>query len=341
MPTQLDLAIDVGHAVGLGESLRTRATVVLPDPDALGDSPVVCFGFPGGGYSRGYFTFDMPGASGGGEAGWHAARGWVFVACDHLCVGDSDTPTDPARVTFEHIAAANHATVTEILARLARGSLASGFPAVSDPVRLALGQSMGGAFTIVLQGQHRTFDAIGVLGFSAIQTRLWTASGTHAAPPAFALRGTSVFVSSRSPGDGPASPLAGAPDLSALTVGFHYDDVPREIVEADVIDYPLRRGAMPAWGTAKAPLCAASLLSPGVVAPEAAVIDVPVLVGAGERDVVPDPHEEPRAYPRSPDVTVFVGPRMAHMHNFASTREAFWQRIHLFGCGVAAMRQVG
>src|SRR5262245_4012028 len=108
MPTQHELRIDVGTAVGLGEPLQTRATVVLPGPGTLGDPPGVCFGFPGGGYSRGYFTFDMPGASVGGEAGWHAARGWVFVACDHLCVGESDTPTDGARDTFEHIAAANH-----------------------------------------------------------------------------------------------------------------------------------------------------------------------------------------------------------------------------------------
>jgi hypothetical protein len=53
----------------------------------------------------------MPGATGGGEAGWHATCGWVFVACDALCVGESDTPTDAANVTFEHIAAANHAMV--------------------------------------------------------------------------------------------------------------------------------------------------------------------------------------------------------------------------------------
>ena len=139
MPTRLDLSIDVGEAVGLGEPLRTRATVVLPEAHALGDPPVVCFGFPGGGYSRRYFTFDMPGASGGGEAGWHAARGWVFVACDHLCVGESDTPTDAASVTLEHLAAANHATVIEVLAHLATGSLVDGFPAVTGPVRLGIG----------------------------------------------------------------------------------------------------------------------------------------------------------------------------------------------------------
>ena len=62
----IELTVDVTEAAGLGQPLSTRVTVVLPEPDALADPPVVCFGFPGGGYSRGYFTFDMPGTTGGG-----------------------------------------------------------------------------------------------------------------------------------------------------------------------------------------------------------------------------------------------------------------------------------
>lgn len=339
MSTRLDQSIDVSEAVGLGEPLQTRTTIVLPEPDALADPPVVCFAFPGGGYCRAYFTFDMPGASGGGEAGWHVARGWVFVACDHLCVGDSDTPTDAAGVTLEHLAAANHATVATVLARLEEGSLADGFPPVTDPVKLGIGQSMGGCFAIVQQGQHRTFDAIGVLGFSAIQTRFWMPPDTPEPSPGFVPRGSSGRVAGRAPDEMPLPQLTAEGGLPGIAPGFHYDDVPRDIVAADLVDFPLRRGAMPEWGTAKAPRCAISLLSPGVVAPEAAVIDVPVLVGVGERDVVPHPHEEPRAYPRSPDVTVYVCPRMAHMHNFASTRQALWQRLHHWGSGLAPTRR--
>src|ERR1700730_15918386 len=141
---ETDLTIDVTEAAGLGEPLRTRATVVLPDPGTLNDPPVVCFGFPGGGYSRGYFTFDMPGASGGGQAGWHAQRGWIFVACDHLFVGESDAPSDPATLTFERVAAVNHATVTEAMRRLVAGEAADGFPPVAEAVTLGIGQSMGG-----------------------------------------------------------------------------------------------------------------------------------------------------------------------------------------------------
>ena len=66
---------------------------------------------------------------------------------------------------------------------------------------------------------------------------------------------------------------------------------------------------------------------------------MPVLVAVGERDVVPDPRAEPQAYTNSADITVFVCPRMSHMHNFASTREQFWSRLHGWGEGVAQRRE--
>jgi pimeloyl-ACP methyl ester carboxylesterase len=335
---ETNLTIDVSDAAGLGEALRTRATVVLPDPSTLGDPPVVCFGFPGGGYSRGYFTFDMPGASGGGEAGWHADRGWVFVACDHLFVGESDAPSDPGMLTLEVVASANHATVTEVMRRLEAGEVADGYPPVTGAVTLGIGQSMGGCFTIVQQGQHGTYDGIGILGYSAIQTVLWMPPGSPDPGAMFVPRGSAVVVLGAAE-VAEQTPQFGLDDESGLpgtTPGFHYDDVPRDIVEADMRDYPTRGGTVPAWGSATIPPCAATMLSPGVVAPEAAVVSVPVFVGVGERDVVPDPRAEARAYARSRDVTMSVCPRMSHMHNFASTRERFWNRIHSWGNGVAS-----
>jgi pimeloyl-ACP methyl ester carboxylesterase len=335
----IDLSVDVTEAAGLGEPLHTRVTVVLPDPRALADPPVVCFGFPGGGYSRGYFTFDMPGATGGGQAGFHTERGWVFVACDHLLVGESDAPSDPAALTFEGVAAANHATVTEVLRLLAAGEVADGFPAITDPVTLGIGQSMGGCFTIVAQGQHGTFDGIGILGYSAIQTVLWMPPGTPDAGAMFVPRGSDVMVLGVDDLVERTPQFAGDDSgLPGTTPGFHFDDVPRDIVEADMLDFPTRGGRTLEWASATMPPCAITMLSPGVVAPEAAVINVPVLVAVGERDVVPDPRAEPRAYQRSPDVTVSICPRMSHMHNFASTREQFWQRLHSWGSGVAAAR---
>ncbi len=65
----------------------------------------------------------------------------------------------------------------------------------------------------------------------------------------------------------------------------------------------------------------------GAVAPEAAAVTVPVLAAFGERDVCADPKGEARAYLSATSVDLFICPRMGHMHNFASTRELFWQRI--------------
>ena len=79
------------------------------------------------------------------------------------------------------------------------------------------------------------------------------------------------------------------------------------------------------------------MLSPGVVTTEAAQIDVPVLIAAGERDVIPEPRAEPAAYRSSPDVTVTIVPQMSHMHNFASTRQQLWDRLAHWAGGVAPL----
>jgi hypothetical protein len=61
-----------------------------------------------------------------------------------------------------------------------------------------------------------------------------------------------------------------------------------------------------------------------------------VLVALGERDVVVDPLGEPRAYGSAMSVDLFVCPKMAHMHNFAGTRELFWRRIETWADWVRA-----
>jgi hypothetical protein len=342
---RIEVRTEVTEAVALGEQLRTVATVVLPDE--LADPPVICFAFPGGGYSRGYFTFDMPGSSGGGQAGWHARRGWVFVACDHLSVGDSDTPADPFQLTIEHLALANKATVEHVLGQLRRGALSS-LPGIERAAVLGIGQSMGGCLTIVQQGQHASYDGIGVLGYSAIHTVLAMPPGTPPAPPPGVPRGTRLDTAAVARNmdlggfTGPAGTAEPAEaDLPATTWGFHYDDEPRDVVLRDMVDYPGRRGQRQPWAALTIPPCSGQMVSAGAVSHEASLIASPVLVAVGERDVCPDPKMEPKAYERSSDVTVYVCPRMSHMHNFAGTREQFWTRIHSWGQGVATARASG
>ena len=78
------------------------------------------------------------------------------------------------------------------------------------------------------------------------------------------------------------------------------------------------------------------MMLPGVFADDAARLTVPVLVGDGERDTCPEPYREPSAYSASRDVSLFIVPRMAHMHNFASTRAILWQRLNDWSRMVAA-----
>jgi pimeloyl-ACP methyl ester carboxylesterase len=299
---------------------------VFPPPD-VGDEVVVAFGFPGGGYNRRYFDLDVDlrGPGGSSEARWHAARGWWYVACDHVGVGGSTHP-DPESLTLEILAAANDATVREVCSLLEAGAISDSLPAVEVRTRLGFGQSMGGCLTIVAQAQHRTFDGVGILGYSATHTVLPSPPGSASRQPTVArgTAGVSIEATAAEIGD------------DVYRYAFHWEDVPADVVELDLERYPMRDvDPVPDWGRdAMPPPCAVSMMSPGVVRSEASSIVVPVLIAAGERDVVPDPRAEPAAY-GSNDVSVFVVPRMAHMHNFAGTRELLWQRAHHWGDRVA------
>src|SRR5262249_11248987 len=136
-----DVRIDVTDAAGLGEPAWIAATVHLPVPERLAEPPLVCFAKPGGGYSRGYFTIDLPGPATGAQAIWHGERGWIFVSIDHLGVGESSLH-EGARLTYPVVTAANHAAEAEILARLAAGTLVAGYPPIAAPLKIGIGQSM-------------------------------------------------------------------------------------------------------------------------------------------------------------------------------------------------------
>lgn len=336
MNQRIELSIDVSAAIPLEPPLEVAATVYLPEPATILPRPLVMFASPGGGYSRGYFDMHFDGHEGYSQAEYHTARGMIFVAYDHPGVGDSSTQHN-AELTIEMIADGNDAMVREILARLAAGSLQSGFPAIENPFVIGIGQSMGGGITIIMQGRHRRFNAIGALGKSAIHTQL-PQKNLEAARQARA-----VFHFTRAT---PPAELS-VPETSArvpdFLYPFHWEDVPQDILDADFSGgYPLRR-SVPDFGSGTTPPCVVAMMSPGYVTPEAASVDVPVFIGMGERDVCPDPWAEPSAYWSSPDVSLYIVPRMAHMHNFASTRELLWQRLdqwsHMVAIGSEGDRQ--
>lgn len=349
MREPIELRVDVTNEAALGIAAETAVTVFLPD-GALSDPAVVCFGFPGGGYQRGYYSFDMPDSSGGGQAKFHTDRGWIFVAIDHLGFGDSTVPEGNA-LNYDNTALGNKKTVEAVMEKIEGGTLLAGFPPVSGAVKLGIGQSMGGCFTIVLQGQYGVFDGIATLGYSGIHTVVPTRPGSPPAAWPWIRRGTDLDnpqilnLAAMAAAAGPA--LAGQDSITDSAAAgehpfawsFHYDDVPADVVAADLALPDPDGGNMPPWKSITTPPCGIYMVAPGTVATEAAAITVPVLSATGERDVVPDPWMEPKAFKSSSDITVYVCPRMGHMHNFASTRFQFWTRIHAWGTGVAAMNQ--
>ena len=352
MKRSVELKIDVSEAAALGMNAHVAITVHLPDMTALANPTTVCFAFPGGGYCRRYYSFDMPDGSGGGEAGFHCDRGWIFIACDHLGFGESTIPEGNA-LNLDNVAAANDAMVRQVMARLEAGTLVDGLDPIVDATCLGIGQSMGGCFTVVAQGNHQTFHGIGVLGYSGVHTVVPTRPGQ--------LPAAWPWISRRSSLDAPhvlnAAALAQAPgvklgDAEALQAAaragehpfqwsFHHNDEPADIVTLDMMASAGLVDPLPEWRSATTPPCGVYMVAPGAVALEAAVVRVPVLIAMGERDVVPDPLGEPRAYKSAEDIQLFICPQMAHMHNFAPTRVRFWERIHNWGDGVAAQRRLG
>src|SRR5262249_12130218 len=92
-----------------------------------------------------------------------------FVSVDYLGAGESSQHA-PEKLDYSTVAAASHAAEQEVLRRLVEGSLAKGFPAVSNPLVIGIGQSLGGCLTVVQQGRYHGYDGIGVLGYGAVRT---------------------------------------------------------------------------------------------------------------------------------------------------------------------------
>lgn len=353
MVRQVELQIDVTDAVGLGEPAHITASVILPEPDRLADRAIVCFAKPGGSYSRGYFTYELPGPAKGAQAAWHAERGWIFAALDTLGCGSSSRH-DPESLDFATVSAAASAAEREILQRLANGILLSGYPPVHQPVVIGVGQSLGGSLVVYQQAHHRSYDGIAVLGFSVVHSHPMT-------PPGGMPIVVAWYPRDPAPGTIPEPLNAAALDAAtsdgpqeaawqALAWGFHYDDVPQDVVEQDLLHYEAvahgsdDSGTLQAepWMSFTTPQNVARLtLTPGAVATEAAAVTVPVLCAMGVRDLVVDPLGEPRAFRSARSFDLFICPRLGHMHNFGGTRALFWERIHSFGEWCAAVKAAG
>jgi hypothetical protein len=323
--TRTDHRLDVSAALPGGTGAELAVTVFAgadetrPSADA-GQSRVVAFAYPGGGYTRGYYDLRHPALPGPGQADYHGSRGWVVVTCDPLGAGDS-TPLDDAVVTLDASARAADLAARDILGRLRDGTLREDLRPLPVAAAIGIGHSLGGMQLIHQQAAFQTFDAIAVLGFSAVHTIIPTPGEGVLAPARTQASVTEAW-------SGPLSD-----DIEHLRYAYHWDDVPGDLVAEDMsAGFPVRTAdPLPPWISATFPPFAAVCMAPGVVAGQAAAVDVPVFVGGGERDVLPDLRAEAAAYAASPDITLRRVRRCAHMHNFSPQRRDLWQRLHLWG----------
>lgn len=302
---RVDLVLDVTGAVGpllsQGGPIHVGAWVFIPDElRRLDGRPVSVALLHGGTYDKRYFHFDVPGRPGYSAAEHLASSGHIVILTDMLGVGDSSRTTNDMQVTRHVAAAANHAALEQIHERIRSGRLAPGLPAIDNAIRVGGGHSMGGMISIVQQARHRSFDALLVLGFSGAGVHILRNGVMANLPLALDLGQPDYLVM----------------DRALLKPSFQWDDFDGELEAVDnelavPVPYVLRVEA--SW--------------PAVVAPECGMIDVPVLVAMGERDVSPAPHAEPAFYTASPDVTLHMVQRAGHCHSFAVTRNRLLDRI--------------
>ena len=318
----IPLRIEVGQAIGADLPQQIAGTAYLPDRLDDGQRDLVIFASPGGGYTQHYYNMSFPGHEGYSEAEYHTSRGIVFVAMDHLGVGESSLELQND-ITIDQAADANTAFVREVMRRLTAGEIDPALRPLKNAFVVGIGQSLGGGVTMVMQGRSQTFDAIAPLGKSALHTSL--------PQPTFELfeRGRSIYTFTRATPLDELSIEVSADQVPDFVYPFHWPEEPEDIVAADMAGgYPMRSAeGAPRFGSVTMPRYAAAMMSPAFLTADAARIKVPVLVACGERDTCPDIRREPTAFIKSSDVSVFIVPRMAHMHNFAPTRRLLWQRV--------------
>jgi len=268
--------------------------------DEIAGPAAVLVCLPGGTYDHAYWDLDVPGEE-YSFARWMAERGYVVVAFDSLGTGASTHP--------EHETGfAEQACATAAAVEVIRDEVPDGTPII------AVGHSMGGYHAIVQQAAAQSYDALVVLGTTLgvvdiiplPDELIEAASQGPEARAAIIDAVVQSFAEPYAPGD-----------RTDLRDAFHLPDVPEFVLTADVEQTT----------TVVPRLAAAQSTVPWFAIEAANSVAVPVFLSYGEVDVSRDPHEEPKYFGNSDDVTLFVLRGSAHCHNMATTRHEQWERI--------------
>jgi alpha-beta hydrolase superfamily lysophospholipase len=312
-----DLTLDLPASAtpeGTGP-LAIAATAYLPaEIDEQDVRVLVCW--PGGSYGKDYWDIHLPVRDGYSFAEHMTARGFVVIAADPLGVGDSGRPHDGTLCTYEALADAAHGAVQLVRDRLTEGTLAADLPPVAAARIVGVGHSMGGGLVVLQQARWRSYDAIGVLGYTHGAKARAVPSGDDAARRATAIDQAKGFWGDQ------WHARYGVVDKAPHQSWLNGPDAPVDIVAADNANAVV-------W--AAEPYIDA--LHVGFTAAYAARVAAPVMIAFGEFDIAEQPRDEAAFYERSNDITLFVLAGSYHCHNFQDGRARLWDRLGAWATG--------
>jgi pimeloyl-ACP methyl ester carboxylesterase len=297
------ITVDVGPHLPGGEANRLALELFVPG--AFAASPVLFFCMPGGGMNRGYFDLD------GGEgqpfsfARAMTAAGHVVVTIDPVGVGDSTRPDDGFVLTSAVMIELNHRAFIAMRA-LDEDGLALG----SMPV-VGVGHSAGAMLAVQQQATFGDFAAMLLLCFGSggLPQHFPAEYVAAAAKPDFDRTLIIDMARSKFGGDGYMPIRARPPETpSARALAGAYSATPSVI--------------------------GAHAMTPGNVAPEIAMLDCPVFLALGERDMTGPPHLLARDFEACRDLTIYVAAGAGHHLFLIPEAPALYGRIANWADGV-------
>jgi pimeloyl-ACP methyl ester carboxylesterase len=293
MIERCDLEVDVSDGAPIG--VRNIATRFVVDRDRWDGHTVLCC-FPGGGMSSRYFElegFDM--------AAYLADLGLALLLVDHPGIGGSDVPDDGWELTPEVVADADVAAVERSFDLLG----------LRDVEAIGLGHSMGSMLVAYQQAQHRPYQGLVLAGFSGRGLpEVLTPAEQEIAGSADRIRSSVVEL---------ARTRFGTPLVESTSSTL-------EMLVGPNVSAGVERAIQGSAGPLLA-VCGLNALLPGSDEQVLTAVDVPVLLIVAEHDIVGPPHEAPRYFPGSPDLTLHVVSAAFHNSNIAPARTTMWERI--------------
>jgi pimeloyl-ACP methyl ester carboxylesterase len=300
---ELSIRLDESADVSPWSAGVTMAVSVWLPPDHGAQDRTLVMCYPGGGYSKAYFEYAIPGHPGYSMARYLADAGYIVACCDHLGTGASSLPP-PASLMWDVIAAANHNVAEQVVVGLRHGTLIDAVPAVSIDGVAGVGHSMGGSLLLIQQALHHTYGAIVTMGTPIKQIVIPFGDGELQEIPTNPL-----------PEGVPDGYLYAGPRPVAFHHAFYMNDVPAAVIAADA---STETTILPS---------AQRMLAPGVLRSYAEAVTVPTLVVFGERDISPAPHSEVEVYTGTGDIGLYILGGSAHCHNLSATRATLWARL--------------